>query len=119
MSNHQLPGATGVTRGTIDAVICPHCGKPNDFRMLDEQQLLDTGHVMDCDHCGQFMQVQRIAMLKVISVRQTAPPPRRAPGQAPHPQLRVRNQQQLGQQQAQPRRGIGAAINRLLGGPKK
>lgn len=63
------------TRGTIDRVPCPHCGRPNDFRELDGQQLLDTGHKVSCrgenpgEGCGQIMEVVAVQTLKVLAVR--------------------------------------------------
>ena len=57
------------TSGPINGVRCPHCGKNNDFRMLHDQQLLDTGHKFDCDHCKRLMEVVRIAPVLVVSVR--------------------------------------------------
>lgn len=63
------------TRGTVDRVPCPNCGRPNDYRELDGQQLLDTGHRVICrgenagEGCGQLMEVVAIQVLKVVSVR--------------------------------------------------
>lgn len=61
---------TRTTNGPIHAVICPHCGHPNDFRDLNSQQLLDTGHTMFCDRCRRVMEVSRIAQVVVVTVRQ-------------------------------------------------
>lgn len=71
MANKQLPPGA-VTRGAIHAVPCPHCGKPNDFRPLQEQQLLDSGNNAICDHCGQNMQVVAVQPTTIVAVRQTA-----------------------------------------------
>jgi hypothetical protein len=63
------------TRGTVDRVPCPHCGRHNDFRELDGQQLLDTGHKVICrgenqgEGCGQIMEVVAIQVVKVVAVR--------------------------------------------------
>lgn len=57
------------TNGPIHAVRCPHCGKPNDFRDLHSQQLLDTGAIPECDHCHRLMEVVRIAPVTVVTVR--------------------------------------------------
>jgi hypothetical protein len=63
------------TQGSIDRVPCPHCGKPNDFRELEMQQLLDTGHRVICrgenpgEGCGRLMEVAAIRVIKVIAVR--------------------------------------------------
>lgn len=63
------------SRGTVDRVPCPHCGRPNDFRELDGQQLLDTGHKVICrgenpgEGCGQLMEVVAIQTIKVLAVR--------------------------------------------------
>ena len=68
-NKQQLPpGAQPVQRGPINACPCPHCGKPNDWRDLQAQQLLDNGSTAVCDHCGgnqQVMQIQPVTMLAV------------------------------------------------------
>ncbi len=80
------------THGPVDQVPCPHCGKPNDLRELDSQQLLDTGHEIVCGplegrppigHCGRVFTVAGIRMVKVIVVRPSQAQPRRqlAPSQ--------------------------------------
>lgn len=76
---------TPTTNGPINAVRCPHCGKPNDFRDLQQQQLLDTGHIAECDHCRRLMEVIRIAPVTIITVRASSgqPSQRRRPGQLP------------------------------------
>ena len=87
------PRVSPTTHGTVDQVPCPHCGKPNDLRELDGQQLLDTGHDIVCGpldgqlnvgHCGRLFTVVGIRMVKVIVVRQSHDQPRReaAPAQA-------------------------------------
>lgn len=60
------------TNGPIHAVRCPHCGKGNDFRDMQSQQLLDTGGVIECDHCRRFMEVVGIKPITVITVRQAS-----------------------------------------------
>ena len=84
MPPRQLPGPgqSPTTNGTIDAVRCPHCGKPNDFRVLQEQQLLDTGHEVECDHCHHLMEVAAIRPVTVITVRKEQQRRRAAPGPA-------------------------------------
>lgn len=72
-------GPAPQTQGVIHAVPCPHCGKPNDFRELDSQQLLDTGHEVECDACHRTMQVAQINVVKVLSVRPVAGAPVRTP----------------------------------------
>lgn len=68
MPPQQLPP---VTTGTIDRVPCPHCGKHNNFREIDGQQLLDTGSAFQCDHCNGMMEVARIVTTKIVSVRKS------------------------------------------------
>jgi hypothetical protein len=78
----QLPP---VVSGPINRVPCPHCGKPNDFRELQQQQLLDTGHSCDCDHCGGLMVVAAIQPITMITVRKSNQRPKKgipAPQQA-------------------------------------
>lgn len=110
---NQLPGGTTPTkRGLIEAVPCPQCGKSNDFRVLAEQQLLDTGHEFDCDSCGFIMEVVAIRPVTVVTVRNTG---RRADPNRPGHRL-APGQHRLPQQQPQ-QRGIGGFVRGLLGGP--
>jgi hypothetical protein len=57
------------THGPIERVPCPHCGHANDFRELHSEQLLDTGHEIDCGHCGRMMEVTAMRQITVIAVR--------------------------------------------------
>lgn len=57
-------------QGTIDRVPCPHCGKGQDFRVLQQQQLLDTGHQLFCDFCGRSQEIVRIITVTHVAVRQ-------------------------------------------------
>lgn len=61
-----------VTGGRIEKVVCPHCGKTNDFRGIgpDGSKLLGTGEAVDCDHCKRIMQVVKFEHIYVVSVRQ-------------------------------------------------
>ncbi|HEY4266776.1 MAG TPA: hypothetical protein VGM94_01160 [Galbitalea sp.] len=94
----QLPP---VTQGPIHRVPCPHCGQPEDFRALNDQQLLDTGHQVVCEHCGYSMEVVGIQDVKVVSVRKD--PRTHGRPRDPNPP-------------AQPARTVGAGmVNRLLG----
>lgn len=68
-----MPQPTPTTNGPIHSVTCPHCGKGNDFRPLQEVQLLDTGSIADCDHCQRLMEVIRVQPITVITVRKAAP----------------------------------------------
>lgn len=120
MPNQLPPGAQQTTRGTIDAVPCPHCGKPQDFRTLAEQSLMDTGHQCSCDDCGYMMEITRIAPVTLVYVRQISG--RRQTPQQVDPRRRIApGQQRLppGYGPAPAQRGIGAKIRGLLGGPKK
>jgi hypothetical protein len=63
------------TSGPVNAVPCPHCGKPNDLSPhAEEEQHLDTGNEFDCDHCHRLMQVTAIKQVTVVSVRQSMRP---------------------------------------------
>jgi len=75
------------TGGPIDAVKCPSCGRPNDFRDIHAQQLLDTGHTLKCDHCRRIMKVTAMRVIHLVQVavdgatapnRTRLPPPRQA-----------------------------------------
>lgn len=61
------------TKGTLDRVPCPNCGKICDFRNLESQNLLDTGHRMTCEHCGRVMEVVGIQRLTLVAVRPYRP----------------------------------------------
>lgn len=63
------------TQGPIEAVPCPHCGKANDFRPAQEQQLLDTGSTYVCDSCGRVMQAVGVRNVVMVTVRPTNLPP--------------------------------------------
>ncbi len=66
------PGPSPVTtNGPIHAVRCPHCGKSNDLRLLQEQQLLDTGHEIECDYCQHLMEVMAVRPVTIITVRKS------------------------------------------------
>lgn len=70
MANQLPPGAsTRTVQGPIHAVPCPHCGKPNDYRTLKSEQLLDTGHCNFCDYCGHSMEVVKLATIEIVVVR--------------------------------------------------
>lgn len=95
-----LPGQQQppTTHGPVNAVPCPHCGKPNDLRELDGQQLLDTGHGIECDVCHRLYDVVGIRTVKVVVLRASS----RAPN--------------AGQPDAQPARTVSPGIlRRLLG----
>ncbi len=78
-----------VIKGAVHAVPCPFCGKANDLRDLEGQQLMDTGHEIDCDHCGNIMEIASIQTMKVIGVRQAVMKPvKRQIQQPPQPQHR-------------------------------
>ncbi len=73
------------TNGPVHAVVCPHCGRPNDLRELDSQNLLDTGSEIVCSplegerdtgHCGRVFIVVRIQMIKAVVVTPSARPAR-------------------------------------------
>jgi hypothetical protein len=85
-------------RGPIDRVPCPHCNKPNDFRVLESQQLLDTGHQCFCDYCGYSMLVTQIATVKLVAVAKD-PSGKRRPVAA---RQLVQGQRQLPQQGKKP-----------------
>ncbi len=111
MSNHQLPGQQSpVLTGPVERVTCPHCGKHNDFRHLQEQQLLDTGSTVQCDAkdargnvigCGRLMKVVAVRQVLVVAVQASSEAPKGPPGGS----------------NAAPARTIGGkALRRLMGG---
>lgn len=69
MSQHQLPQ----TGGPIDRVVCPNCGKTNDFRELHSQQLMDTGSGVICDHCQRKMIIAAIRQVMFVAVTPVQP----------------------------------------------
>ena len=66
---HQLPQ----TAGPVDRVPCPYCGKNNDLRELQGQQILDTGSGVICDHCHRRMLVAGIRTVTVVAVTPESP----------------------------------------------
>ncbi len=76
----SLPPRQGVTQGPIHKVPCPHCGQPLDFRAHAGEELggtgwgeqgLETGAVVDCDHCSRKSRVaavERITVVKLVRV---------------------------------------------------
>lgn len=56
-------------RGPIDSVPCPHCGRRQDFRILQSEQLLDTGHQLFCDFCKRSQEVTQIQTVTFVAVR--------------------------------------------------
>lgn len=56
------------THGPVESMPCPHCGKRNDHRNLASQQLLDTGHKLECDHCHQFYVITAMRQITLLSV---------------------------------------------------
>lgn len=64
--SHNIPPTTN---GPVNAVTCPHCGKTNDLRALQEQQILDTASQIECDHCHRIYEVVRMAPVLVVTVR--------------------------------------------------
>jgi glutaredoxin len=68
-AQHQLPQ----TVGPIDRVPCPHCGKTNDFRELQGQQLMDTGSGVICDHCKRVMHIAAIRQVTLVAVHANQP----------------------------------------------
>jgi hypothetical protein len=66
------------TRGPTHRVPCPHCGKPNDLRKLAPTSrnagwganMIETGNIIDCDHCGKYSQIARVQSITVVTLRQ-------------------------------------------------
>ncbi len=65
-----------MTQGPIDRVPCPHCGKPNNFRRVDE--MLEPGNKFNCDHCKQVMQICGIKDVRFVAVRKPGARPQSA-----------------------------------------
>jgi hypothetical protein len=85
------------TNGPIDRVPCPHCGKNNDFRELQMQQIMDTGSDVGCDHCERKMRIAAIRTVTFVAVVQLLPG-----GALPQP--------------AAPARGVVGGVRRFLKG---
>ena len=60
----QLPATV---TGPVDRVPCPHCGKSNNFRKVDE--MLEIGNQFGCDHCKRVMQIAGVREVKMVAVR--------------------------------------------------
>lgn len=63
------PVSPATVKGAIHSVPCPHCGKGNDFREIEEN-LVDTGQKVICDECDQPMEVVQVVKVTTITVRQ-------------------------------------------------
>lgn len=59
-------GAT--TRGTLEAVQCPHCGFKLNFK---DAPMCDIGSVFSCDSCRKFVKIIRRQEVTVIYLQQT------------------------------------------------
>ena len=57
-----------MTRGTVKAVPCPYCKRPNDLRGLEDYGL-DTGNVFKCDHCGRHVQIAKLQPVTLVWCR--------------------------------------------------
>ncbi len=57
--------------GPIERVPCPHCSKTMDMRDLRDQNLLDTGKMVECDFCKRWSEICAIQPVTMISLRRT------------------------------------------------
>lgn len=69
MTRGQAPQQRPLAVGKIHAVPCPYCGKAQDLRELQSQQLLDTGHGVVCDMCHRRSEVAAIQTTTVVGLR--------------------------------------------------
>jgi NAD-dependent SIR2 family protein deacetylase len=60
-----------MVQGPIDRVPCPACGKPNNFRRVDE--MLEVGNLFTCDHCKKPMQIAGVRDVRFVAVRRPGP----------------------------------------------
>lgn len=74
-----MPPTGSNVSGPLDRVPCPSCGKPNNMRPIQEEQLLDTGSDYSCDGCGNLMTVVAIQQVTIVSVRRSPNRPRGGP----------------------------------------
>jgi hypothetical protein len=58
------------TSGPASAVPCAHCGAPGDYRGLEEQHLLDTGHTVICDACNRTSEIVGVQQVTLVRLRQ-------------------------------------------------
>ena len=56
------------TRGTVKAVPCPHCKKPNDLRGLEDYGCAE-GNVFICDHCQKQVQIAKLQKVTLVWCR--------------------------------------------------
>jgi hypothetical protein len=59
--------------GPIHAVPCPWCGKPNNFKNLQEAigATFEAGNQCWCDHCHHLIVVTKVVPVTVVAVRQS------------------------------------------------
>lgn len=67
MAKPLTPQQPPMVQGPIDRVPCPHCGKPNNCRRLDE--MLDVGVIFICDHCKQKVEISGLRDVRFVAVR--------------------------------------------------
>lgn len=67
------------TKGATHRVPCPHCGKHNDLRKLTPGRggiagwgadMVETGTIIDCDHCGRKAKIAKVQTVKVVTLVQ-------------------------------------------------
>lgn len=72
------PPPGSARRGKIDAVPCPHCGRPLDFRDNADETLggtgwggdggLETGSMVTCDHCNRLCKVIAVERVTLVTL---------------------------------------------------
>lgn len=69
-----MPESSRTTvRGVINAVPCSHCGKPQDYLLLEEQRVeeglpreIPRGAKIECDDCGKLSEVVDVKTVVVL-----------------------------------------------------
>jgi hypothetical protein len=70
-----MPKAAATVSGPLTAVPCAHCGRPQDYTVVEERLVeegaiseIPRGAQIECDECGRLSEV--VDVRKVAVVRQ-------------------------------------------------
>lgn len=75
------PPPPKVTRGTVDALPCPWCRRPNDMTEEVQQEgwgggmkadVLQPDNLYNCDHCKRLFKVDRIQNVMLLWAKPVA-----------------------------------------------
>jgi len=74
MAKPTKPAVPKVAGGPLHAVVCPHCGHPNDFRELliaGGETTIYNGAEISCDKCDMISVITKVMPITLIQWRPT------------------------------------------------